>query len=1083
MVGKPVASVPMENNCCKSKDGSIQVENTQLVNAFNEEDPEKKKKKEEKAKEKEAKKLKAAQKAEAAKAAQAEKGSQPSKATKAKDSKKPVMGDEGEAEFVDPPTVPGEKKQLAIEMAKSYNPAAVEAWWYQWWEKAGFFVADPLSNKQPFVIVVPPPNVTGALHIGHGLTSAIQDTIVRWHRMRGFNTLWVPGVDHAGISTQVVVEKKIMKQEGLTRHDLGREKFVAEVWKWKEKYGGTICRQLRRVGASLDWTRECFTLDEKRSRAVIEAFVCLHREGLIYRDNRIVNWDTVLRTAISDIEVDHIDINCKTLLKVPGYKSPVEFGTLTSFAYPLEDAMGEIVVATTRPETMLGDTAVAVHPEDSRYKQFHGKFVVHPFSGRRIPIICDAILVDPTFGTGAVKITPAHDPNDFAVGKRHKLDFINIFTDDGNINSNGGECFEGMRRFDARVAVIDALKLKGLYRKTEDNEMRLAICSRSDDVVEPMVKPQWFVNCSGMAKEACDAVRDGRLEIMPKQSEAEWFRWLENIRDWCISRQLWWGHRIPAWYVTLEDDELKEVGSYDDHWVVARNDKEAESEARKFCCGKNYKLSQDPDVLDTWFSAGLFPFSVMGWPEETVDFKSFYPTALLETGHDILFFWVARMVMLGMKLTGRVPFKKVFLHAMVRDAHGRKMSKSLGNVIDPLEVIQGITLEGLLQRLDQGNLDKKEMEVAKLGLIKDFPKGIPECGADALRFALVAYTAQSDRINLDIQRVVGYRFWCNKLWNAIRFAMLNLGNHFIPSNKLDIDLLPFGCKWILSMLNRAISKTNTCLENYDFSGATTAVYSWWLYQLCDVFIEISKPALAGNDHNSEAASLKNATQQTLWVCLDTGLRLLHPFMPFVTEELWQRLPEKVDSKMPSSIMIAEYPSVIEEWTDTEVEFHMSLVDCVVKSIRSLRMTYQLEPKERPEAFLLCRTPELISVVKKCSCEIVTLSGLSNVQVLQESDITPSGCALSIVNEQISVYLLLRDLVDSASEISKLSRKREELLQKKAALTKKVEIAGYKEKVPLKVQEETHNKLSKIIAELDAVDEATRNFEKLLIESS
>ncbi|KAF6143392.1 hypothetical protein GIB67_001336 [Kingdonia uniflora] len=598
--------------------------------------------------------------------------------------------------------------------------------------------------------VLPPPNVTGALHIGHGLTAAKQDTIIRWRRMSGYNTLWVPGMDHAGIVTQVVVEKKIMRESKQTRHELGREKFVSEVWKWKNEYGGTILNQERRLATSLDWSGECFTMDEQRSKAVTEAFVQLYRENLIYRDHRLVNWDCILRTAISYIEVDFKDIKEGTRLKVPGYENPVEFGVLTSFAYPLEGGLEKLVVATTRVETMLGDTAIAVHPTDKRYSHLHGKFAIHPFNGRKIPIVCDEILVDPAFGTGAVKITPAHDPNDFEVGKRYNLEFISILTNDGRINSNGGPEFEGMPRFEARVALIEALKKKGLYVGAQNNEMRLGLCSRTNDVVEPMIKPQWFVDCKDVVKEALDAVIDDKkkkIEIIPKQYTAEWKRWLENIRDWCISRQLWWGHRILAWYVTFEDDHLKEFGAYTSNWVVGRNEEEALLEAKKIANGKFFQMSQDPDVLDTWFSSGLFPISVLGWPDKSEDFKVFSPTSVLETGHDILFFWVARMVMLGYETRRRSTFSKelylqIYLHPMIRDAHGRKMSKSLGNVIDPLEVINGISLEGLQKRLEEGNLDLNELAVAKEGQKKDYPNGITECGADALCFALVSYTAQ-----------------------------------------------------------------------------------------------------------------------------------------------------------------------------------------------------------------------------------------------------------------------------------------------------------------------------------------------------
>ncbi|KAL7003273.1 Valine--tRNA ligase, mitochondrial 1 [Sarracenia purpurea var. burkii] len=1039
------------------------------------EDLEKKKKKEEKAREKELKKLKAAQKAEAAKL-QAHEVSN-SKVVKRKNIKKEAE-EENPEDYVDPETPFGDKKHLSRQMAKQFNPSAVEKSWYAWWEKSGFFVADSSSSKPPFVIVFPPPNVTGALHIGHALTSAIQDTIIRWRRMSGYNTLWVPGMDHAGIATQVVVEKKIMRERQLTRHDVGRERFVSEVWSWKNEYGGTILKQLRCLGASFDWSRECFTMDEKRSKAVTEAFVRLYNEHLIYRDLRLVNWDCILRTAISDIEVDYLDIKERTLLKIPGYKMPVEFGVLTSFAYPLEE-LGEIVVATTRVETMLGDTAIAIHPDDPRYSHLHGKFAIHPFNGRKLPIVCDAKLVDQNFGTGAVKITPAHDPNDFEVGQRHNLEFINIFTDDGKINNNGGPEFAGMPRFEAREAVTAALQRQGLYRGAKNNEMRLGICSRSNDVVEPLIKPQWYVKCNSMAKQALDAVFDEenrKMEIIPRQYAAEWKRWLENIRDWCISRQLWWGHRVPAWYVTLEDDELKELGAYSNHWVVARNEEEARTEAKRIFTGKEFRISQDPDVLDTWFSSGLFPLSVLGWPDDTNDLKAFYPTSVLETGHDILFFWVARMVMLGIKLGGDVPFGKVYLHPMIRDAHGRKMSKSLGNVIDPLEVINGITIEGLQKRLEEGNLDPTELEVAKDGQRKDFPNGIPECGADALRFALVSYTAQSDKINLDIQRVVGYRQWCNKLWNAVRFAMSKLGDDYTPPTNIAPDVMPFSCQWILSVLNKAISKTASSLDSYEFSDAATAVYSWWQFQLCDVFIEAIKPYFASDDPKFPSA--RSYAQDTLWVCLDNGLRLLHPFMPFVTEELWQRLPSSRDCTKKESIMICKYPSVVECWTNDRLEYEMDVVESVVKSLRSLRSLMPAKERhERRAAFVLCRTDEVEEIVKSHKLEISTLATLSSMKVLRENDGAPVGCAVSVVNESLSAYLKLRGAINAEAEREKLKKRMEELQKQRDNLTKMMDASGYQEKVPPHIHAENVAKLSTLMQEILSFEEASRHLER------
>ncbi|KMZ60474.1 Valine--tRNA ligase [Zostera marina] len=1026
------------------------------------EDLERKKKKEEKAKEKELKKLKAAQKAEAFKLQQAQKA--PKKSEK-KHTKK--GNEEGNPEdFIDPKTSSGEKKKLSRHMAKQYNPDAVEKGWYAWWEDSKFFQADANSSKPPFVIVLPPPNVTGALHIGHALTAAIQDCMIRFYRMSGYNTLWVPGMDHAGIATQVVVEKKLMREHGLTRHAFGRDKFISEVWKWKEEYGGTILSQERRLGASLDWSRECFTMDEKRSKSVTEAFIRLYREGLIYRDHRLVNWDCTLKTAISDIEVDHEEIKDRTQLKVPGYDHTVEFGVLTSFAYPLENGLGELVVATTRIETMLGDTAIAVHPEDKRYSHLHGKYAIHPFNHRKLPIIYDGILVDPTFGTGAVKITPAHDPNDFEVGKRHQLEFINIFTDDGKINNNGGE-FEGMLRFKARSAVTEALQSKGLFRGDQKNEMNLGICSRSSDIVEPMIKPQWFVNCSSMAAEALAAVEDKKIEIIPKQYVQEWKRWLENIRDWCISRQLWWGHRIPAWYVLLDDDVLKEFGSYDDHWVVAHDEDEALLEAQKIFKEKKLRVSQDPDVLDTWFSSGIFPLSILGWPENSKDLKTFYPTSVLETGHDILFFWVARMVMLGMKLGGDVPFSKIYLHPMVRDAHGRKMSKSLGNVIDPLEVTRGISLEGLHKRLEDGNLDRKELKVAKEGQVKDFPNGIPECGADALRFALISYTAQADRINLDIQRVVGYRQWCNKLWNAIRFAMGKLGDDYVPPLKLELETAPFSCKWILSVLNSAISKIIVLFKSYDFSGAASAVYSWWQSQLCDVFIEVIKPYFSTN---SEFELSRKISRDVLWICLDNGLRLLHPFMPYVTEELWQRLPRAAgDCSAKESIMITEYPYVIKTWENKDIEENMEMVESAVRSLRSLRPPN--DKNERRPAYALCSSNTVADIVRSLEFEISTLANLSSLKVLSKNDLPPSGCAVNIVNAELSVYLELKITLATESELEKLRKRRTEITKQHVVLSKMIGSSGYKEKAPDHVQEDDSAKLSKLLQELNIIEEA------------
>ncbi len=636
----------------------------------------------------------------------------PEKAKKVKEKKV-------EEVFVDE-TPYGEKKILDGIFPPTYQPKYVEAAWQSWWETKGYYKPDvaaglAAAQEDKFVMVIPPPNVTGSLHLGHALTNAVEDTLTRWHRMNGKVTLWVPGTDHAGIATQSVVEKRLKKEENLTRHDLGRDEFVKRVWEWKETYGNKITGQIRSLGASCDWGREAFTMDANLSTAVTEAFCKFHEDGLLYRDTRLVNWSCALRSAISDIEVDYEDLEGRTFLPMPGHdpSKKYEFGMITSFAYKVDGSPDqELVVATTRLETMLGDTAVAIHPDDPRYKHLHGKYLVHPFVNRKIPIITDGTLVDMSFGTGAVKVTPAHDPNDYACGKRNNLDFIIMLSEDGTIAATGGQ-YAGMQRYDCREKIEKDLKELGLFRGKEVNKMRLGRCSRSGDIIEPMLTPQWYVNCSSMASRATAAVRNGDLKIVPAMHEETWYYWLDNIRDWCISRQLWWGHRIPAYFARINGEVALERNepSNNRRWVVARTEEEALKKASAMLgvATTEITLEQDEDVLDTWFSSGLFPFSVFGWPNKTDDFKAFYPTSLLETGLDILFFWVARMVMMGLHLTDTLPFTTVYLHAMVRDKYGRKMSKSLGNVIDPLEVIYGCTLEDLLKKIEQGNLAAREV--------------------------------------------------------------------------------------------------------------------------------------------------------------------------------------------------------------------------------------------------------------------------------------------------------------------------------------------------------------------------------------
>ena len=1045
---------------------------------------EKAKAKLQKKKEKEAfKAAKAAKAAAKKKAAEEAANAGPSKSALRKAAKAKASADTGEAEYLAQvlATPEGAKKNLSGAMPKAYSPKFVEAAWYSWWEKSGFFKPDDIDadkegGKPPFVIVIPPPNVTGSLHLGHALTNSVQDAIVRWRRMCGFNTLWLPGTDHAGIATQTVVERKLQRESGISRHDLGREKFLEKVFEWKEQYGGRINTQLRRLGSSLDWSREAFTMDANLSKAVTRAFLTMGQNGVIYRDNRLVNWCCRLKSAISDIEVDYIDIEGFTKLKVPGQTGDVEFGVLTSFAYPLADGSGEIVVATTRPETMLGDAAVAVHPDDPRYKAMHGKMLVHPFNGRQIPIITDAVLVDMSFGTGAVKITPAHDPNDFATGQRHKLEMINIFTDDGCINRHGGE-FEGQRRFEARVTVVDALEAKGLFRGKTANPMRLGLCSRTKDVIEPMLKPQWWVDCKEMAAGACASVRDGSLKIVPSEFEATWFRWLENIRDWCISRQLWWGHRIPAFYVTLTSDaEAHSPGGPTEkmsRWIFASDLADATRKAADMHGAANVaSIEQDEDVLDTWFSSGLFPFSTMGWPENTDDMRRFFPNSLLETGHDILFFWVARMVMMSLHLTGRVPFDTVYLHAMVRDAHGRKMSKSLGNVIDPIQVIEGISLEGLHETLAAGNLDERELKKARQGQKQDFPDGIEECGTDALRFALCAYTAQARDINLDIKRVVAYRHWCNKLWNAIRFGMMNLGESFSPVEPTSISLsdLPTGCRWALSRLNNAIASTVDAMESYNFTAATTAIYAFWQYELCDVFIEIAKPFFGEQSDPGAQATFR----QVLWTCLDIGLRLLHPFMPFVTEELWQRLP-KVGGNTPASIMLTSYPKAVDAWTDTTTETRMALSETTIRAVRSIRAQYGLV-KQKPALYVVVSDTSVKTELDDVADYIKTLTLSSTVSVTLEA--APKGCAGAHVSDSVSAYLDMAGVLDPASELQKLDKKFANVSTQIASMKKKMAVPAYETKTPEKVKEQNIATLERLEKEKIGIEKMMDDFKSL-----
>ncbi|KAF9447078.1 hypothetical protein P691DRAFT_776381 [Macrolepiota fuliginosa MF-IS2] len=989
---------------------------------------------------------------------------------------------EEEQEFVNT-TPKGEKKDVSGPMPAGYNPLAVEAAWYDWWLESGFF--KPQFDKDAegnlvtkpaglFVVPAPPPNVTGSLHIGHALTTAIQDTLIRWNRMLGKTTLFAPGFDHAGISTQSVVEKRLYKTEGKTRHDLGREKFLEQVMSWKNEYQDRITKQLHRLGGSYDWDRASFTMDPKLSRAVIETFCRLHEDGILYRANRLVNWCVKLNTTLSNLEVEQKQLTGRTFLNVPGYdaKEKFEFGVITSFAYPIKDSDEKIIIATTRPETMLGDTAIAVHPDDVRYKHLHGKFVVHPFiPERRMPIVADSIIVDMEFGTGAVKITPAHDPNDYEVGVRHKLEFVNILNDDGTLNANAGEKFKGMKRFHARVAVVKALKELGLYVDTKDNPMQIPLCSKSGDVIEPVLKPQWWVNCKPLAEEAIRRTKAGELMIAPKSSENEWYRWLESIQDWCISRQLWWGHRCPAYFVRIEGKE--QDANDGNSWVVGRTLEQATERAKVLANGASFTLEQDEDVLDTWFSSGLWPFSIMGWPEPNHDLKTFYPSSILETGWDILFFWVARMVFMGIHLTGQMPFKEVFCHAMIRDAHGRKMSKSLGNVIDPIDVIQGLPLEDLHQKLYEGNLDDKEIAKAKDGQKKDFPKGIPQCGTDALRFALCAYSGGGRDINLEILRVEGYRKFCNKIFNATKFAMLKLDETFVPQPAVK----PTGReslveKWILHKLNIAATEINQHLADRNFMAATTSAYNFWLYELCDVYIEAMKPMT----DESAPIETKKSAQQTLYTCLDYGLRLLHPFMPFVTEELWQRLPRMPNDSTPS-IMLSSFPVADADFVFEEADKQFDLVFSTLRTGRSLAASYNLQ--SNIQFFIHVQNDAEAALFEPQLPTIVALTkGCKSAKVARSLGEIPEGCGASVVTSSITVHTLVRGLVDLDVEIAKCDKKLDLARLNLAKIVKVESQADYAETVPENVRAANEDKRKTIEAEVATLEASREMFSKL-----
>ncbi|KAI1180924.1 tRNA synthetases class I-domain-containing protein [Nemania sp. FL0916] len=987
------------------------------------------------------------------------------------------------APFVDP-TTPGDKKVLQPldhEHFSAYNPAAVESSWYQWWEKSGFFQPPAESDKnaktETFVVPLPPPNVTGDLHCGHALANTIQDTLVRWSRMRGLQTLWVPGCDHAGISTQSVVEKMLWKRQATTRLALGRDAFTRLVWDWKDEYHQRINSAQRLMGGSMDWSREAFTMDENCTRATMHVFCTLHDDGLIYRSNRLVNWCSHLQTALSGLEVDNKEIPGRTLLDVPGYDRKVAFGEMTYFRYPIDGTDLFVEVATTRPETMVGDTGIAVHPDDKRHAHLVGKHARHPFTNRLLPIVADS-YVDPELGTGAVKLTPAHDNNDYQLGKRHGLEFINILNGDGTMNENAGP-FAGQKRFDCRYNVVEELTKLGLFVKKESHAMVIPLCEKTKDVIEPLMKKQWWVKMEGMAAEALKVVEEGKIKIAPESAEKSYQRWLSSINDWCISRQLWWGHRIPAYRVVLEGQEKSEEDD-DTHWIVGRTLEEAQEKAASKYPRKKFTLEQDPDCLDTWFSSGLWPLATLGWPNETSDFKRFFPTSLLETGWDIMFFWVARMIMLSLKLTGQVPFREVYCHSLVRDSEGRKMSKSLGNVIDPLDIINGIELDALHAKLHTGNLKETEVTRAMKFQKTAFPQGIPECGADALRFTLLSYTTGGGDISFDIKVMAGYRRFCNKIWQASKYVMGRLPEDFKPVARLDVKNLSTPEKWILHRMNTAVKDMNDVLAAREFSKATQVAYKFFYDELCDVFIEHSKSLLTEG-----TATEQDSVQQSLYRALDVALRLLHPFMPFITEELWQRLPrasyENITSP-PPSIMLAPYPTTDDSLDfPKEAESYELSLECT-KAIRSLAAEYNIKQggiafvKAADEAASASIAPQMASIKPLCG------KVLAELTLLGPADEIPTGCAVFVLTNSIIVLLNVADVVsDVDAAIKKLQVK---LQKKQVVATKQQELInrdGF-EKSSDVVQAAEKAKLEEAHTAVNNYERTIEEFEKLKIKA-
>jgi len=926
-------------------------------------------------------------------------------------------------------------------MNKTYDPHNLEQKWYETWEQQGHFAPNKQAdNDNPYCIMIPPPNVTGRLHMGHAFQDTIMDALIRYHRMKGEKTLWQAGTDHAGIATQMVVER-LINAEGKTRHDYGREKFTEKVWEWKEQSGGTITQQLRRMGSSLDWERERFTMDDGLSDAVKEVFVRLFEEGLIYRGKRLVNWDPVLHTAVSDLEV----------------LSEEESGHLWHMRYPLTNGQGDLVVATTRPETMLGDCAVAIHPDDDRYKHLLGEYVELPLTGRRIPIIADH-YVDPEFGTGCVKITPAHDFNDYAVWQNHKDHsdiqalphggLINIFTIDAAIRENEPEeaglipaPYIGMDRYAARKQILSDLESQGLLEKIEDHKLMVPRGDRSNTVIEPFLTDQWYVKVAPLAEPAIKAVEDGDIRFVPDNWKNTYYEWMRNIEDWCISRQIWWGHRIPAWY-----DEEGNI-------YVARSEADVR---KKHELPDDFKLTQDEDVLDTWFSSALWPFSTLGWPEKTEAVKTFYPTSVLVTGFDIIFFWVARMIMMGLKFMDDVPFKEIYIHGLVRDSHGDKMSKSKGNVLDPIDLIDGIELEPLVAKRATGMMQPKMAKKIEKQTRQDFPNGIPAFGTDALRFTFAAMASTGRDIKFDMNRIEGYRNFCNKLWNAARYVLMNTEGEDCGESGSALQL-SVADRWIISRLQITEQHVTDAINGYRFDHAAQAIYEFTWNEYCDWYLELSKPILQNEE---SAAAAKRGARHTLVTVLEALLRLAHPIMPFITEEIWQQIAP-LAGRSGETIMLQPYPvsrsSAIDQQAITEMEWVMQFI----MGIRRIRGEMNIKPSKQLPILLQNGNQQDAANLEKNRHYLDTLARLESITWLTTEQDAPES-ATALVGE-MKVLIPMAGLIDKEAELARLEKELTKRQNDLKRVTGKLSNASFVDKAPAAVVEKEQKKADDLTA--------------------